>query len=305
MSWLSIVIVAYLLLAITATIDKFLLSRSIPQPVVYTFNVGLLNAIATIFLLPLGFFLIPTINIFISILAGMSFILALFFLYKSIKNSELSRIVPYVGSLNPVFIFILAFLFLDEQLAEKEIRSFIFVIIGGILISWHFKKGGVKKSTEKSGALKTLVIATLSALLFATSYTLTKHIYESTEFINGFIWTRFGLILGTILLLIPPKNRKTIFSQEKKSTKKINGLFVFGQICGGLSFFLINYAFSISSVTLVHALQGLQYVFLFLIVIMLSKKFPKILREKLTIPVITQKILAISIISYGLYLLTI
>ena len=183
--------------------------------------------------------------------------------------------------------------------------SFVLIIIGGILISWHFKKDNVKKITRKSSVLKTFAIATLSALLFATSYTLTKHIYDSTEFINGFIWTRLGLILGTLFLLIPKKNREKIFLQEKKSTKKTNGLFLFGQICGGVSFFLINYAFSISSVTLVHALQGLQYTFLFLIVIILSKKFPKALEEKLTTPIVLQKVLAISIISYGLYLLTI
>ncbi len=313
MSWLYIVIIAYLLNAIAMTTDKFLISDSIPEPVGYTFNIGILNGIAMLFLLPFGFFLIPYSQIAISLLAGISFAFALFFLYKSLKGEEVSRVSPYIGSLNPVFIFILAFFFLGERMTIKEIGAFILVIAGGILISWHFKTAKTKfikllnfifKVKEKS-VFKIFALATLSALFFASSYTLTKYIYNSTEFINGFIWTRIGLVLGVLILILPKANRKKVFHPQKNPTKKAGGIFLFGQICGGLSFFLINYAFSIKSVTIVQALQGLQYVFLFLIIITLSKKFPKILEEKLTPTILWQKILAIFIISGGLYLLII
>ena len=149
-----------------------------------------------------------------------------------------------------------------------------------------------------------LGIATISAILFAISYVLTKHIYNSTDFLNGFVWTRFGVVLGALLLL-PQINLRKFFSPEKKDRKKTGMVFLFGQICGGLSFFLINYAFSINSVTLTHSLQGLQYVFLFLIILILSKKFPFILKEKITPFILTQKICAILLICGGLFFLTV
>ncbi|MBT4277355.1 EamA family transporter [Candidatus Falkowbacteria bacterium] len=318
MSWIYIVVIAYLLNAIAITIDKFLLTKSIPNPAAYTFNIGMLNILIVLALLPFGFFILPLSLIFLSIIAGLCFMSALYLMYTSLKHYEASRIAPYIGSLNPIFIFILAYLFLGEKLMPNQISAFFLIIAGGILISIQIKNRknifpnllfnrlyrffGKK---EKISLVRILSIATLSAFFFASSYALTKYIYNSTEFLNGFIWTRFGLILGALLLLVPKNVRNNIFKTQKKSTKKTGVIFLVGQIFGGLSFFLINYSFSLNSVTLVHALQGLQYAFLFLIVITLSKKFPQILEEKLTPLILTQKIIALGLIGGGLYLLVV
>jgi drug/metabolite transporter (DMT)-like permease len=371
MTWLYVVLIGYSLNAIALTIDKFLLTKSIPKPATYTFNVGLLNGIFTLLLIPLGVSLLSPFNIFISLLAGCFFAFALFTMYTALKGDEASRVVPYIGSLNPVFIFILATLILGESLRGNQLVAFFFIIIGGILISWRFKDKknifeqmlpknfyNIFNKKDKSSITKIFIIATISAVFFALSYTLTKHIYNSTSFLNGFIWTRFGLVLGVLLIAfasrdyhqalvfpkfphfgkflskifglytsITKKFNKKIFSKSKnlnqkqhlttaprklkqkkqkiKFTKKTGAIFLFGQACGGISFFLINYAFSLNSVTLVHALQGVQYIVLFLIIIILSKKFPKVLEEKLTPNVLGQKIIAIILIGIGLYVLTI
>jgi len=318
MNWLYIVIAAYALNAIAITIDKFLLTKSIPQPAAYTFNVAMLNGIVTLLLLPLGFELLSPFNAFIGLFAGVAFTLALYFMYNSLKLDEASRVIPYIGSLNPFFIFFLAILFLNEKLAGKEIIAFLLILSGSILISWRFRDkknifqhlipkriSAALHEDKKREAIKVFGIATVSALLFAISYTLTKHIYNSTSFLNGFVWTRFGVLFGILLILIPKENRATIVLGKNKPGKKTGGIFLFGQACGGLSFFLINYSFSLNSVTLVHALQGIQYIILFLIIIFLSKKFPRILEEKLTPILLTQKISAIFLIVFGLYFLVV
>ena len=64
-----------------------------------------------------------------------------------------------------------------------------------------------------------------------------------------------------------------------------------------------NYAIRLGSVTLINALQGTQYLFLLALTSLLSLKFPKILHEKVTTQTITQKIIAIVIISFGLVFL--
>jgi drug/metabolite transporter (DMT)-like permease len=318
MTWLYVVLIGYSLNAIALTTDKFLLTKSIPRPATYTFNVGLLNGIFTLLLIPLGISLLSPFNTFISLLAGCFFAFALFTMYTALKGDEASRIVPYIGSLNPVFIFILATLILGESLKGNQLIAFFFIIIGGILISWRFKDKknifeqmlpknfySIFKRKNKEDVVKIFVIATISAIFFALSYTLTKHIYNSTSFLNGFIWTRIGLVLGVLLIAFASKEKTKHKKQKIKFTKKTGAIFLFGQACGGISFFLINYAFSLNSVTLVHALQGVQYVVLFLIIIILSKKFPKVLEEKLTPTVLGQKIIAIILIGIGLYVLTI
>jgi len=59
----------------------------------------------------------------------------------------------------------------------------------------------------------------------------------------------------------------------------------------------------LGSATFVNAMQGVQFVFLLGLVVLLSKKFPAILEEELTREVLLQKILAIGLIICGLFAL--
>jgi len=56
-------------------------------------------------------------------------------------------------------------------------------------------------------------------------------------------------------------------------------------------------------VPVIHALNGTQYVFLFIFSIFLSLKFPQILKEEISKEVLFQKIIAILLIGGGLTLL--
>ena len=104
-------------------------------------------------------------------------------------------------------------------------------------------------------------------------------------------------------MLYSAVNRRDVFGGNKKDTAKIGPLFLFGQVAGAASFLLINYAISISSVTIVNALQGLQYVFLLIMILILTRWLPKVMEEKLSGIIFAQKISAIVIIGAGLYLL--
>ena len=69
---------------------------------------------------------------------------------------------------------------------------------------------------------------------------------------------------------------------------------------GGL---MQNYAIAIGSVTIVSALQGVQFVFVLILSVIFSVYFPKVIKETITIPILLQKLFAIILISLGLYLL--
>ena len=85
---------------------------------------------------------------------------------------------------------------------------------------------------------------------------------------------------------------------------KTGFLFIFGQTSGALSFILVNYTIAVSaSVALVNALQGLQYIFLLIIVFSLSWRFPNLLEEKITPSVLIKKIIATALIIGGLFTL--
>ncbi len=110
--------------------------------------------------------------------------------------------------------------------------------------------------------------------------------------------------LGAASFLILPKIRKLIFSQ--KFTQKMSGLFILGQIFGGVGVISLFYAIFLAKpvqVPLINALEGIRYAFLLLFVFVLAKKFPQLLKEEISKKVILQKIIAILLIGTGLMFL--
>ncbi len=326
MSWFLITIIAYFLNAIAMVIDKTLLKKEIPNPIVYTFYIALLGAVMMLLIVPFGFSIPAGLIIFISLVAGAVFIWALILMFLALRKDDATRVTPMIGGLTPIFVFVLAWYILQEQLTRNQYLAFIFLLSGTFLISLDFtpKGQGILFWLKRKLALgpqskrisipqirKVIWIALPSASLFSVAYILTKYVYQNTEFLTGFIWTRLGAFLAAMLLLLWPENRKAIVKNFKKTSKSkskqksAGGKFLIGQACGGASALLIQYAISLGSVSLVQALQGLQYAFVFLIVLTLTTFLPKILKEEMSKEIFFQKVLAVFLIFIGLYFIAI
>lgn len=303
MNWLLIAIISYLLYAVIFVIDKFLLSQTKLQPSVYAFYIGLFSGLAVLVLIPFDFSIISIEQIIISFIAGILFILATFFFYKSIQMGEVSRITPIIGGTIPIFTLVLMYLFLGERLTINQLSAFCFLVLGGVIMLWPRKKIKVGQGMVKIPLIKRLPLAILAALFYSGSFVLTKFIYNELSFINGFVWIRIGGVIGSLLLLFSSDLRKIIFRVSKSIKSKTVKLAVFSKCLSALAFILLNYAIYLGSVTLVNALQGVQYVLLLVLAFFLSKKFPEIIREQIGREVIIKKVLAILFISIGLGIL--
>ena len=301
MNWLLIAIIAHSLFALVFIVDKFLLSKTVLKPVAYAFYIGLLE-IFVLVLIPFGFVVPSFEQIIASFIAGALFIYALIFLYRAFQISDVSKIAPVVGGAIPIFTLILTYLFLEERLLTNQAIAFSLLVIGGMIILWPKKHKKISELPEVF-LVRGLSIALLAAFLMASSFVLTKFVFTYQPFISGFIWIRLGGFLGACSLFLWPSNRQIILDTTKAIKIKTIGLFSVNKGVAGLAFILLNYAIFLGSVTLVNALQGIQYAFLFIITVILSKKFPQILREQISRRIIIQKIIAILLISLGLGIL--
>jgi len=298
MNWLLIAIIAHFLFAVVFIIDKYLLSSTKTAPVTYAFYTGLLG-IFVLFLIPFDFSLMPRDQIILSFLAGILFNFAILFFYKAIQLGHISRIAPVVGAALPVFTLALAFLFLGERLGINQLTAFLLLVIGGVIMLWPRRA-----KTNLPPLAKRLTPALIAALLFAMSFVLTKLIFNSQSFINSFIWIRMGGILGAFLFLVWPANWSVIFKRSKIASFKLGGLFVSNKALSAFSTVLINYAIYLGSVTLVNALQGVQYILLLGATIFISREFPQFIKEPTNRGVIIKKGIAILFIAIGLSILT-
>ena len=297
MTWLFLAVGAYFLNSITAVIDKFLLKKSVPSPIAYTFYVGLLSIFAVI-LIPFGVVFLSFMEILKDILAGMVFLLAILFFLKSVKKNEVSIAVTVIGGFTPIFVLILSFIFLGEMLNQKQILAFIFLVLGGILMSLKKNSDRVRKFSPVG-----IELSILAAFIFAAYYVMVKSIFSGQPFLSAFFWSRIGSFLLALVFLLIPAWKKMIFETKNTAGRKGGALFVANKILGASAFILLNYSIKLGSVTLINAIQGIQNLFLFLLVVILSRKFPRILEEKLMPVVIFQKVGAIIIIGLGLILI--
>jgi len=311
MAWLIFAISAYFINAVNAVIDKFLLgepqgarlakSGKIPEPIVYSFYVGLLSIFALIIVpfAPSGFIWPGTYQFLLSIAVGSAFLLALIAYFTVMKRNEASRVVPVIGGFTPIFVFLLSYVILGERLDKLQMLAFLLLVIGGVLMS--LRKNNKKRLIRFS--IEDFEIVVISAFLFAIFYVGMKLIFAYQPFVSGFVWSRMGSFLTALGMLLFAENRRKIFHTAKTIEFKIGGLFVFNKASAGLAFLLQNLAISLGSVIFVNAVQGVQYVFLFGLTTLISKKAPQILEEQITPAALLQKVFAILLISIGLLVL--
>ncbi len=310
MSFILIAILAYFLLAIVNISDKFLLGNVIPNSKAYTFLVGILSLL-TLLLAP-WFLVWPGFLLFIlNLIIGAFFPLALLFMYKALKDGDTSKIITLVGGTIPLFTIFFSLFFLGERFAFSQWFGIGLLLIGTLIISWiPNKKTMWHKFADwfgltKDDPSKGIITAIISALFFSLFFIGTKYLYSQQEFMSGFIWIRLGSFIAVLFLLINKKDREDIFKNIRDLIKNKNKfLFLGNQGLAGVGAFLQNYAISLGSVVLVNALQGVQYVFLLILGAIITIFRPKAIRENISRSVIIQKIIAIIIISLGLYFIS-
>ncbi len=299
--WIFIALLGNAMLAIVGIVDKFILTKSVSKPVVFVFY-------STIFVLPV-FLLLPFgINLpnvwadyVLFCVSGFCFAFGLWTLYIAIQETEISHVGPLIGAVMPFFILFLSRIFLGEQLGAYGVLASAILIIGSLVISFDLKERGHGWHSAMSWGV-------LAGFLFAVSHVIAKYAYDSYGFYSGFVLTKLPIgIFGGILLLSP--SVRALFRKKEKTpvdkarSKKLFFLVVGDITLGVIGSTLIQYATALGSVTLVNALAGAQYAMLIVFVALISKFFPKILKETFTRKEIIQKVTAVAIISFGLVLL--
>lgn len=298
-SFLPIAIVAYVFNAGALLVDKVLLRTTLPNPVVYTFYVNLLQLLV-LFLIPFGFN--PTLDTptYFAIASGMVGILAFYTYFSSLKANEASVVGPVVGTFNPLFALLLGGFFLGQILSPDQYTAFFVLIIGTFILTWNFWKKGLQFNKKFAWMLA-------SGFFFGLSYVLLREAFLGTSFINGFIISRLSAGGFALLFLLFPETRKQIFNIKRESqgvTSKITLLLLAGgQIMGALSVTLITFGVSLANPAIVNSLFGVQYLVILIVSLILARKNPNLLDEPLSKNIIYRKALGAVVISIGLYLL--
>lgn len=305
MSWLTLIIIAQFLNSIVAIFDKYLVtSKRVTTPILYVFYTGVLTAVGVLVYLPSlywketalpQFSNITMISIDTTLLlmcAAIAQLVALWALFSSLKRNDASDIVPVIGSFSAIFAFIIGFLFTGTVLSPSFALGFGLLVLGALFIS-HLRF-----------SYKIFGFTLIGGLGFALYGVLLKQILNQTSFDNGFFWISIIVSVFSLCLLFFPQLRKTFQSQKKEKHIKTTGILLIGnKILAGIAGILLIKAIEMGEVSIVQALGGLQFVFLFLIAILLGPLTPLDFGENIKRKDVYHKLVGISIIFVGFVLL--
>lgn len=296
MSHLPFTLFAYFLNSLSVLCNKFLLTKTIPDPLVFVFYISLVSIFAII-LLP--FTHIPKTDVLgLASFSTILWILGVYFLYKALIVGSVSRVVPIVGTFTPLILLIAASQ--TQAISDTQTLAVVFLVLGMVFIALPDLKGKLTKLE--------LIFELVSAFLFAFSYLLLHQAFLRDSFFTVIVWSRLILLPVAICIFLNSNLRQKILSSKDKvlNPTRFSGLiFIAGQLTGMGSEILILFSISLANPSLVNSLQGTQYVFLLILALILAKKYPEVFNEKYSFWVLLCKCFGIFWISLGLYFLSI
>ena len=303
MLWLILLIINQFINALVILIDKLILKTSLIQPKTYAFWVGVLS-LSAFLLTPFGLRVISFNNFLLAILSGILGMLGLLAYYWALEKYEVSKASPAIGAALPIFIFFLNWWLLLKTLniSFLHILSLTLLIVGSVLIALK---------DFKSFPFRMLSLTTLTSLLMALSVVLLKKLYLEVGFISGFVWSRLGAFFVALCLLGTKEVKQNVLQKRRQffSSFKQQGLVkyvILNQILGVSTAFLYNFAaylVPVAYLPFINAFDGIKYIFLLMVVALLSKRFPRILIEEVVGKTFYRKIIAVILIAIGIALL--
>jgi uncharacterized membrane protein len=273
--------------------DKFLISVRKIEPVSYTFWTVVMGALILVFW-PWTFSHIGPRFILLDILSGVAITVAMYVFFVALSQGEVSRVVPFVYGIVPVFDILIGLVFHRNALRINEAAALFLLIPGALLVS------------HQQGSFwgKHVKLKILAAFLFSAYFALWQYAAQTGTVLNNLMWNRLGAAGILIILLVFPAFRRKVFHTKQVKRKKGTAfIFLFKQALGGFNFIFLAALFTLGKISIINALQGFRYVFLLFISALLSKKRRHLHAEESHSWALTQKSFGIILIFLGTILL--
>lgn len=293
MSWVLLTILAVFIFAITTIIDKFLLTKWVKNPIIPPLFFGPLGLLTSfIIYLFYGFSSLAWQNIILALLAGFIYMAGEFLYYKAAKLEEISKVIPLIY-LSPLFILILAAVFLNETFSPIKYLGIFLLVIGAVSIS--------SKNFTRINLNRAFWFAVFSSVMFAMIAIITKYLLNFADFWTIFSYIRLGAFLASIPLFY--FYFKDFTPLIKESGLKSVGFMIFNTVLLLAGILLLTIATADGPITLVGALTSFQPFFTFILATSFTIFFPSILKEEINKSLVFQKIVAIILIFIGTILI--
>ena len=264
-TWVLLAVAAQFLSAISVLIDKHIVvrARAIGEPLSYAYFTIIFSAAVGVYAV-FGYVSMPDRTlVMLSLLNGALFFSALYNLYSALKLARASDVAPAVGGISAVVTIILSALLIEHDVQGLVIPAVLLASGTAVISHFHFTRAAFAHTV-------------VGGVSFGASIFVAKMVFEHTDFLNGFFWMRTLAVVIALAFLVIPSFRHRIFRSVKQSTHGGWLLVATNKGIAGASSIMFSIAVSLGSVAVVNALNGLQFVFLFLFSILFARYMPRV-----------------------------
>ncbi len=235
--------------------------------------------------------------VLLALLAGMVRALSLIAQYKGLQaEGEVSRAVPIIDSY-PLFVAILATAFLGQNMTPIKWMAIAMVVAGSILVSQHRSLPGQSVRLGKS-----FVYLAGGSLGIATFVILAKLALESLSCGQVFALSSLGGAPLLILAGVSSGARGEISSLVKRP--RALGMILLGETLLALSIIVYFRAITLGPISLVSAITATRPLMVLIYSTLLTVTAPRFISEQLSRPVIWHKLLATTMVTAGIAMMS-
>ncbi|MFQ5860540.1 MAG: DMT family transporter, partial [Dehalococcoidia bacterium] len=276
-------------------VDKQLVSRFMPSLSSFYLWVGLGTlfwGIIVLLVVPLDRG-IGSLTVALTVLSGAIWGLGLLLFFSTLRYEEVSRATPLYGTF-PIFVALLAVLFLSERLTWLQWLAVLITVAGAVLIS-------LRRQVPKFGhlALTPSFWVLLSAsLVTAAAHLITKHVLGELSLWNAYTLRQLGFAAPFLLVSLRPVAMLQVWDSLRNPTARWLMLGI-EAIAGPAAVVLTLLAIQRGPVSLVSTLTATRPLFVFLFATLLSTPLWRMMDEPLERGTLAVKLVSIVLIILG------
>ena len=294
-NWMLFAFLAPLFWGCNNVMSKFLIDKHLKNP--FVFN-AYYNIICIVLVAPLALYSGLSFDPFLVVVALVCGLLGfagnLLFI-MSFKVEEASRVVS-LTFLYAAFASFFAFLLLGETVGLLQYAGAALLILASVLVSL---RGGLR-SIAVSPALKLMIV---SDILVGFTVVVEKFMLAGISPYSLLFWMGIGQALAGVVIILASKQNRTDFAAALKLPLKTGGILWLDAACSTVAMLFFLAALSGGPATLVSSLNAVQPFFVLVLMLLLSRFLPHILKEKFTRATLLLKVLAVLAVFAGVWLL--
>jgi drug/metabolite transporter (DMT)-like permease len=298
MDWLLLSLIAAALWGVVSVIDKIVIEKHIPDPIIYSFFLavyGLVSALVVGSAEPIH--LVPIGHTLLALLSGTLYLVYIWLYFMALSRSD-ATVVVALGQITPIFAIAWGYLFLAEVFEVTKYAGVISTVLGAALASLERHQTATGTRLRFNSALPLMVSA---CFVRSLSDLLLKFSLQEISTLDGFFWPRLGIFVAALTILTGCSIRRRLWVTVRQLSWRINLLIAGSEATALTGVLAITLAYEYGPLALVAASSAAQPLFVLLLLQLMNRIRPGIILDKTDRCLLTRRSVSLLMIIVGVY----